>query len=403
MNLPLIDQADLKNKSVVARFDFNVPLTFSEDQEQNLATITDTTRIDLALPTIKYLLEQDITHLVLMSHLGRPKGKPQKKMSLRPVAEYLAQALGQEVLLTESAVDCNLKSLLKLKQNKIILLENLRFHKEETDNNHEFAMELASYGDVYVNDAFGTLHRKHASTFEINAFFSRKDSLAGFLVQKEVLALKKITDYPEKPFVAILGGSKIADKIKTIETLLSSVDHLLIGGAMAYPFLSAQGKHVGRSLCDEEDIKLAKHLLNDPRAIKLHFPMDHVVAKDINADQGSVTSDVHIEKDWMGLDIGPQTADSYKSIIQKAKMVFWNGPMGLFEKQAFSQGTFKIAQILAEVDAFTLIGGGDSVSAVKKSGYAEKMSHLCTGGGASLEFIEKGDLPGLKALKYGIN
>lgn len=392
MAIQYIEGFDFSGKKVIARFDFNVPL----DKE---GKITDTTRVDAALPTIQYILNNGASKLILMSHLGRPKGAPEKKYSLEPVASYLAEKLGSEVVLTESCLDRGIKTLLSLPEAKIILLENLRFHAEEEANDHEFAKRLATYADVYVNDAFGTAHRKHASTYEINAFFKGK-ALAGFLLQKEIAALDKILHNPEKPFVAIVGGAKVADKIKIIEELLRSVDTLLIGGAMAYPFLKAKGIEVGKSLCSDEDVKLAKSILSSQAARKIRLPLDHIVAT--NPESPASTAET-ISVDSMGLDIGPATLDAYGSIIANAATILWNGPMGLFEKAAFNKGTFGIAKAIANSKAFSVVGGGDSVAAVNEAGLADQMGHVSTGGGASLEYIENGgSLPGIQALKFGI-
>lgn len=395
MAIQYIEGFDFSGKKVIARFDFNVPL----DKD---GKITDTTRIDSALATINHILAAGASKLILMSHLGRPKGAPEKKYSLEPVATYLAEKLNTDVVLTESCLDRGIKTLLTLPESKVILLENLRFHKEEEANDHEFARQLSSYADVYVNDAFGTAHRKHASTYEINSFFKGK-ALAGFLLQKEIAALDKVLNAPAKPFVAVVGGAKVADKIKIIEELLRSVDTLLIGGAMAYPFLKARGLEVGKSLCGDDDVKLAKNILNSQAARKIRLPIDHIVAP--NPDSASsVTNNEVIPAEMMGLDIGPATLDSYGSVLAGAATVLWNGPMGLFEKEAFNKGTFGIAKAIANSKAFSVVGGGDSVAAVNEAGLADKMGHVSTGGGASLEYIENGgSLPGIQALKFGIN
>ncbi|MDD0851457.1 phosphoglycerate kinase [Halobacteriovorax sp. GB3] len=396
MALKFVDELDLQDKNVVARFDFNVPLDKSDKSK-----ITDTTRIDNALETIQYILESGAKKLVLISHLGRPKGKPNEEMTLEPVATYLAQKLGEDVVLTESCTDAGIKTLLSLNETKIILLQNVRFHKEETENDHEFAKALAAYGDVYVNDAFGTAHRKHASTYQINAFFKNR-AAGGFLLKKEIEALSKVVNSPAQPFVAIVGGAKVSDKIKIIDSLLTSVQSLLIGGAMAYPFLKAKGYDVGTSLCSDEDVILAKKILNSSNGRKLILPIDHLCAESLDGEAVEVEKE-NIPENLMGLDIGPKTIQLYKETLHGAKTILWNGPMGLFENESFSKGTFAIAEILAESKAFTVIGGGDSVSAVKKSGLSEKMSHVSTGGGASLEYIEQGTLPGIQALKFGID
>lgn len=395
MALTFVDQMDLTNKRVVARFDFNVPLN-------DKGEITDTTRVDKALPTIKYILENGAKSLVLMSHLGRPKGEVKPEFSLEPVATYLAEKLGKEVVLTESCKDKGIKTLLDLPNTKVVLLQNLRFHKEETENDPDFAKTLASYGEIYVNDAFGAAHRKHASTYGINAYFSRR-ACGGFLMKAEVEALQKVVDKPAHPFVAIVGGAKVSDKIKIIEALLSEVDGLLIGGAMAYPFLKAQGHEVGTSLCSDDDVKLAKSILAQKTASKIMLPCDHIVSSEFGGSP-QACDDLAIGEGLMGLDIGPKTLALYGEKLKSAKTVLWNGPMGLFENENYARGTFHIAQTLAELDeAFTLVGGGDSVSAVNKSGLASKMSHVSTGGGASIEFIENGSLPGVQALKFGLN
>ncbi len=394
MALHFIDEIDVSGKRVVARFDFNVPLKDGK--------ITDPTRIEKALPTIKMILDGGAKSLVLMSHLGRPKGEAKPEFSLEPVATYLAEKLQQDVVLTESCKDKGIKTLLELPGTKIVLLQNLRYHKEETENDNEFARILSQYGEIYVNDAFGAAHRKHASTYGINAFF-KKTAVGGLLMKAEVNALQKIVDRPQSPFVAIVGGAKVSDKIKIIDALLSNVDSLLIGGAMAYPFLKAQGHEVGKSLCSDDDVKLAKSILAQPSARKIVLPVDHLASTEFGG-KPQIVSDVKLTEELMGLDIGESTLALFRQKLSGAKTVLWNGPMGLFENSDYAKGTFGVAQILSELDnAFTLVGGGDSVAAVNKSGLAEKMNHVSTGGGASLEFIENGSLPGVQALKFGIN
>lgn len=392
MALKYIDEAILEGKKVIARFDFNVPLMDG--------LIKDTSRIDLALPTIRYLLESGVSKLILMSHLGRPNGKINLDYSLEPVANYLAEKLNEDVILTDSAVDNGIKELLTLKQTKIVLLQNLRFHPEEESNDEDFAKALSAYADIYVNDAFGAAHRKHASVHAINKYFPR-NSYGGFLLKKEIESLNKILHAPKKPFVAIVGGAKVADKIKTLEKLIVSVDKLIIGGAMAYPFLKAQGKKIGTSLCSDEDVRLATGILKADRGNKVILPVDHIVSNEF----GGVPSECNssdIADDMMGLDIGPNTVKKYCDILAPAKTLLWNGPMGAFENPHYAKGTYAICEAIAKLDAFTLVGGGDSVSAVNKSGYADKFSHVSTGGGASLEYIEKGELPGVQALKFGV-
>lgn len=397
MAIKYIDQMDLEGKKVIARFDFNVPF-----DKKDTTKISDTTRIDRALPTIKYMLENGAKKIILCSHLGRPKGEMNMDFSLEPVAAYLAEMLGEEVTLTETATDSGIKSLLDGSKPKVILLQNLRFHKEETDCDRGFAKKLASYGDVFVHDAFGTAHRKHASTYGIIEYFTEGNYCGGFLMKKENEALTTVVETPTKPYVAIVGGAKVADKIKILEALIVKVDHLLIGGAMAYPFLKAQGKDVGTSLCADEDVELAKKILSAGGA-KINLPTDHIVSTEFNGAAENCST-VDIPEGKMGLDIGPNTIEAYKSRLAGAKTVLWNGPMGVFENDDFNKGTFSIAHALADLQgAFTLVGGGDSVAAVGKSGLADKMTHVSTGGGASLEFLEQGTLPGIQALKFGIN
>lgn len=392
MQVKSIEQADLKGKRVLARFDFNVPLSKSEPRK-----ITDSSRIDLALPTIQLMLEKGATKIILMSHLGRPDGQPNAKYSLEPVATYLAEKLGQDVVMTESAVDAGVKEFLALPETKIVLLENLRFSPLEEKNDQEFADKLSTYADVYVNDAFGAAHRKHASVHAINQFFKNR-AYAGLLMKKEIEALGHLMDRPAKPFVAVLGGAKVADKIKTIEKLLFLVDKILIGGAMAYPFLKAKGIEVGKSLCSDEDVTLAKQLLALDKGGKLQLPIDHVVASSLEGEAEPWEA-TPIPKDKMGLDIGEATINKYAGLLKGAKTIFWNGPMGLFENPKFATGTMEIANYIAHSGAFTVVGGGDSVAAAQQSGFADQFTHVSTGGGASLEFIEKGELPGVQALR----
>ena len=395
MQLKFLQDADLKGKKVVARFDFNVPLSKTEP-----ITISDGSRIDQAIPTIRMILEKGASKLILISHLGRPDGKPDPKYSLEPVAEYLANKLGIDVILSESAVDNGLKNLLQLPETKIVLLENIRFLPGEEKNDTELAEKLSQYGDVYVNDAFGAAHRKHSSTHAINAYFKNR-AYAGLLMKKEIESLSTLLEKPTKPFVAVIGGAKVSDKIKTIEKMLVLVDTLLIGGAMAYPFLKAKGVSIGKSLCSDEDVSLAKQLLNADRGGKIQLPKDHVTSLDFGGAPLPCVGQ-NIPSDQMGLDIGPLTIKSYGDHLKTAKTIFWNGPMGLFENKDFAKGTMAIAHTIAETKSFSVVGGGDSVAAVHQSGEADKFSHVSTGGGASLEFIEKGELPGVQALKYGV-
>lgn len=395
MQLKSLESADLKGKKVVARFDFNVPLTKTEPR-----TITDTSRIDMAIPTIRLILEKGASKLTMISHLGRPDGKPDPKYSLEPVATYLAEKLGTDVILSESAIDNGVKNLLQLPETKLVLLENIRFLPGEEKNDMDLADKLSTYGDVYVNDAFGAAHRKHSSTHAINAFFKNR-SYPGLLMKKEIESLGALLEKPAKPFVAIIGGAKVSDKIKTIEKMMVLVDTLLIGGAMAYPFLKAKGAEVGKSLCSDEDVALAKQLLMQDRGGKIKLPQDHVTALEFGGAPLPCDG-TNIPKDQMGLDIGPLTIRSYADHIKTAKTIFWNGPMGLFENESFAKGTMSIAHTIAGTKAFSVVGGGDSVAAVQQSGEADKFSHVSSGGGASLEFIERGQLPGVEALKFGV-
>ena len=395
MQLKSLQDADLKGKKVVARFDFNVPLSKSEPR-----TITDTSRIDMAIPTIRLILEKGASKLVLISHLGRPDGEVNPKYSLEPIAQYLASQLGTDVILSESAIDNGIKNLLQLPETKIVLLENIRFLPGEEKNDMELAEKLSRYGDVYVNDAFGAAHRKHSSTYAINAFFKGR-AYAGLLMKKEIDSLSALIEKPTKPFVAVVGGAKVSDKIKTIEKMIVLVDKLLIGGAMAYPFLKAKGLSVGKSLCSDEDVTLAKQLLAADRGGKIQLPTDHVTSVEFGGSPLECSAQ-NIPADQMGLDIGPNTISTYSGHLKLAKTIFWNGPMGLFENADFSKGTMAIADIISETKAFSVVGGGDSVAAVQQSGKADKFSHVSTGGGASLEYIERGELPGVQALKYGV-
>jgi len=396
MQIKYIQDADLKGKKVLVRFDFNVPLSKTEPR-----TITDASRIDQAIPTIRLMLEKGASKIIMISHLGRPDGKVNPKYSLEPVAQYLASKLGTDVILSESAIENGVKNLLHLPETKLVLLENIRFLPGEEKNDMELAEKLAQYADVYVNDAFGAAHRKHASTHAINAFFKNR-AYAGLLMKKEIESLSALLDKPAKPFIAIIGGAKVSDKIKTIEKLMVMVDSILIGGAMAYPFLKAKGMTVGKSLCSDEDVALAKHLLAADKGSKIQLPKDHVVSDKFDGAPVACTG-ASIPEDKMGLDIGPLTIKTYADLIATAKTIFWNGPMGLFENKNFAHGTMSIAHnIAANTKVFSVVGGGDSVAAVQQSGEAEKFSHVSTGGGASLEFIERGELPGVQALKYGV-
>lgn len=383
---------DLKGKVVFLRVDFNVPL----DEE---CKIRDDSRIKAALPTLNYLLEQK-AKVVVASHLGRPKGEYIPEFSLKPVAERLSELIPQEVILAPDVIGEEVLKLKKeLKEDQTLLLENLRFHKGETANDSSFAQLLAQEVDYYVNDAFGASHRSHASVVGIAQYVEK--AVAGFLLEKEVDYLSKAVHSPQKPYVAILGGAKVSDKIPVIENLLNKADSILIGGAMAYTFFKAQGYEVGRSLVEEDKIELARLLLDRAQEEKVNFylPSDHLVAAEKDSDTEVKTVDSPpLPSDLMGLDIGPKTVEKYSEIIAKAKTIFWNGPMGVFEIDKFSQGTMKIAEAVASSEALSIVGGGDSVAAVYKAGVSEKISHISTGGGASLEFIANETLPGIEVL-----
>ena len=385
---------DLKGKRVLIRCDFNVPL----DSNQN---ITDDTRIRAALPTLEYMVTQG-AKVVVMSHLGRPKGKAAAEFSLAPVAVRLAELLGKQVEFADSdvVVDDSVKEkVAALKDGDVLLLQNVRFRKEETDNEPGFAKELASLGDVFVQEAFGTAHRAHASTAGVADYLP---CVSGFLIEKEVKFLGSALQNPQRPFVAIMGGAKVGDKIKVIENLLTKVDTLIIGGGMSYTFYKAMGLEIGKSILDADNIDLAKMLLEKATSlnVKLLLPVDIVCADEFSNDAKYQTySRDQIPSDMMGLDIGEETVKLYSEEIAKAKTVVWNGPMGVFEMENFAKGTKAIAEALATSDATTIIGGGDSAAAVEQFGLADKMSHISTGGGASLEFLEGKILPGISIIE----
>ena len=389
-----IRDIELKGKRVLIRCDFNVPL----DSNQN---ITDDTRIRAALPTLEYMVTQG-AKVVVMSHLGRPKGKAAAEFSLAPVAVRLAELLGKQVEFADSdvVVDDSVKEkVAALKDGDVLLLQNVRFRKEETDNEPGFAKELASLGDVFVQEAFGTAHRAHASTAGVADYLP---CVSGFLIEKEVKFLGSALHNPQRPFVAIMGGAKVGDKIKVIENLLSKVDTLIIGGGMTYTFYKAMGLEIGTSILDADNIDLAKMLLEKATSInvKLLLPVDIVCADEFSNDAKYQTySRDQIPSDMMGLDIGEETVKLYSEEIAKAKTVVWNGPMGVFEMENFAKGTKAIAEALATSDATTIIGGGDSAAAVEQFGLADKMSHISTGGGASLEFLEGKILPGISIIE----
>lgn len=417
MKKKTVKDVEINGKRVIMRVDFNVPM--------NAGVIQDDTRIQAALPTIKYVLDQGCKTLVLMSHLGDPakdlpkaKAKAEKegksfdeeayingKNRMAPVAAHLGELLGTDVKLSKDCMsDATQTMVAELADGDILMLENTRFHKEEKSKDEaereSMAKVLASYGDVYVNDAFGTAHRAHASTETTAKFIP---AVAGFLMEKELEFLEeKIVQNPAKPFVAIIGGAKVSSKIGVLESLLAKVDSLIIGGGMAYTFLKAQGMSVGNSLIEDEMLDTAKDVLNKAKDanVDIYLPVDHVATQEFSPDaEAKKILDPNIEDGWMGMDIGPDTIDTFKDVLKKAKTIFWNGPMGVFEFAKFAEGTNTIATTLAEnEDAIKVIGGGDSVSAVKKAGLADKMSHISTGGGASLELVEGKVLPGIAAL-----
>jgi phosphoglycerate kinase len=392
MDKKTVRDIDVKGKKVIVRCDFNVP----QDKESN---ITDDRRIKGALPTINYLLENN-AKVILMSHLGRPKEGYEVKYSLKPVAERLSQLLGKAVKLAddkEVVGENAVKLTSEMKEGDVVLLENVRFIKTETKNDMDFAKKLASLADIFVNDAFGTAHRANSSTAGIAEYLP---AVAGFLIEKETSIMGKALENPDRPFVAILGGAKVSDKIGVINNLLEKVDRLVIGGGMAYTFMKAQGLNIGNSLLEADKVDYAKEMLDKAKAkgVKIYLPVDHVIAKEFKADAEATVVDGEIPEGFMGLDIGPKSVKLFDSAVSDAKTVIWNGPMGVFEMPAFAKGTKEVAEALSKVNGNTIIGGGDSAAAVEQLGYAEKMTHISTGGGASLEFLEGLELPGIAAL-----
>jgi len=391
-NKKSIEDICVSNKRVLVRCDFNVPL----DENQN---ITSAKRIIESLPTIKYLLSKN-AKIVLCSHLGRPKGEFNDKFSLAPVAKKLAELLNVNVIMAKDVIGEDAKAkAAALKEGEILLLENVRFHKEETKNEPSFAKELASFGEIFVNDAFGTAHRAHASTAGVADYIP---AVSGYLIEKEIRIMGGALSNPKRPFVAILGGAKVSDKIGVITNLLEKVDTLIIGGGMAYTFIKAKGFPIGTSICEEDKLDLAKELMAkaEEKGVKLLIPFDNVIATEYKADSEFRTIDSdNIPDGWMGLDIGEKTRELFCNAIKDAGTVVWNGPMGVSEWENFAGGTIAVAKAVADSGAISIIGGGDSAAAVQKLGFADKMTHISTGGGASLEFLEGLELPGIACLQ----
>lgn len=383
---------ELEGKVVFLRLDLNVPMENGK--------ITDENRIKASLPTIQYCMEKG-AKLVMASHLGRPKSKDDKEFSLEPVAKRLQELLSAEVILVEEPDSDAPKHLLQsLKKNQLILLENVRFEEGETKDSIEFAQKIANYSDIYINDAFGASHRAHATIHALPSVM--KDKGIGFLIEKEINMLDSLLQNPKRPYLAVMGGAKVSDKIAVIERLMDIVDGFIIGGAMAYTFLKAMGHPVGKSLVENDKLKYAKEMIEriEARDKTILLPVDHVVTKSITDTAGArTTKDVVIGEDELGVDIGPQTTRAYATALHEAGTIFWNGPMGIFETEAFSKGTFGVAKAIAESDATKIVGGGDSAAAAEVSGYADKMTHISTGGGASLEYLQGDKLPGLEILR----
>ena len=391
LNKKTVEDIEVSGKKVLVRCDFNVP------QDEN-GNITDDRRIREALKTIKYLLDNN-AKVILTSHLGRPKGEFNPKYSLKPIAARLSELLGKEVKMAEDVIGESAQKLAsELADGEAILLENVRYHAEEEKNDPEFSKKLASLAEVYVNDAFGTAHRAHASTAGVADYLP---AVCGYLIKKEIEVMGGALTEPVRPFVAILGGKKVSDKISVIENLIDKVDTLIIGGGMAYTFFRAKGYEVGKSICELDKVDLAKELLAkaEAKGVKLLLPIDNMVATEFSNDaERKVVPSNEIPADWEGLDIGPATVEMFAEELKNAKTVVWNGPMGVFELDNFAVGTNKIAEVLATIEATTIIGGGDSAAAAEKGGFADKMTHISTGGGASLEFLEGKTLPGIACL-----
>lgn len=390
MNKLTVRDMDLNGKKIIMRVDFNVPL----DEQQN---ITDDNRIQASLPTIQYILSQNPAKLILMSHLGRPKGKVNESMRLTPAARKLEQLLGEDVLMTEDCIGKIVSSSISKSSQRVVMLENLRFHEEEEKNDPSFARALASLADIYVNDAFGTAHRAHASTEGITKYLP---SVAGFLLEKELEYLGQAVSNPARPYVVIMGGAKVSDKILLIENLLKKADAILIGGGMAYTFLKALGKNVGNSLLEKDRVNTAKELMEKAKAtgVNIVLTTDFVIVDDFSKqDTARIVDD--IPDGTESIDIGPKTREAFKKVLSTAKTIVWNGPVGVFEIEPYAQGTKEIAEYLATLNnATTIVGGGDSAAAAKKFNVADKMTHISTGGGASLELLEGKELPGISAL-----
>ncbi|MDR2047017.1 MAG: phosphoglycerate kinase [Clostridiales bacterium] len=392
MNKKTVKDVNVKGKTVLVRVDFNVPIKDG--------VITDATRIEGAVPTIRYLSNNG-ARVVLCSHLGRPKGEFNPKYTLKPAAEKLSEYLGKKVGFAADVIGAEAKAAkAALKDGDIVLLENLRFHKEEEANDKDFCKALSEGIDMYVNDAFGTAHRAHASTAGVSQYGFVKTAVAGFLIEKELAVMGGALETPKRPFVAILGGAKVSDKIGVINNLLEKVDALIIGGAMAYTFMKAQGRSVGSSLCENDKIELAAELIKKAEIKKVKFllPVDNKIADAFANDANQKIAEGNIPDGWQGLDIGPKSVKLFSDAIKDAKTVIWNGPMGVFEFENFAAGTKAVAEALSKTDAVTIIGGGDSAAAVTQLGYAGKMTHISTGGGASLEFLEGLELPGVACL-----
>lgn len=387
-----IRDLELKDKVLFLRLDLNVPMEGTK--------ITDDTRIRASLPTLQYALEKE-AHIVIASHLGRPKTAADKQYSLEPVAKHLAELMGVEVILVEEPESDAIKPLVMgLKRKKqVIMLENIRFFAGETKNDESFAAQLAEFTDVYVNDAFGASHRAHASIEALPRLIKNRG--IGFLIEKEIQMLDQLLTETKHPYIAVMGGSKVSDKIDVIENLIDKVDGFIIGGAMAYTFLKAQGHGVGKSLVEADKVNYAREMMARMEARKksLYLPEDHIVAPEFAATQGEITKTVAVPEGSMGLDIGPKTIEKFKTVLSEAKTIFWNGPMGVFEKPAFSKGTFAIAEALANNPGLKIVGGGDSAAAAEASGFADKMTHISTGGGASLEYLQGDRLPGLEVVR----